>query len=613
MDSLASETRPRKRRAINACVACRASKVKCDGERPCQRCALNRVTCQDHESSKDATTIRLEGLETELHALREGLMVLQHQAASPTPVQSLPGTTTASFPSDEVSPPVVIFPPTLSAIESRQTERNAVERGHVSWLEATLCFFLGSHLLVPIFCEKIDTLHSVAARSAFLFDAITSVGCRCEEGFSSAKYHRLQSRLREHLTSSLIGVTKPAQLETIQAIAVMASYSENGSTLIAIALRFALELGILDAADRLFAEMSKRERSSNVSVREKELYRITRVWYGICNLEMFFSLDGGKQPGIEVETSSRRIRALANHPERTLVDMRLYSQVELNMIRSSAYRSMAQLSGSSTGSNDDTLFRSTVRNTILELGLWLNEWVAIISADAGASQRSLALLNLQIQYEWALITLHLKALSDSGVENIAVMDDFQQGLVVSAKEAAVRHLGLLLRASSSPPSPTAASSNIPFEQNSAYLTTFKWTMDYVWAKCAYSVLLVLKLALLLREPPSNLMLFLRDAHKVLEELKKITVGNILYFQILQTSIEKCESALKEYIATQQANLENITAAQEDMGLARARPAETDFQGYTPSEFVFEWDFPGLNLRHMPLSWQDLFIDFDNVF
>lgn len=289
-----------------------------------------------------------------------------------------------------------------------------------------------------------------------------------------------------------------------------------------------------------------------------------------------------------------------NHPERTAVDFRLLSQIELNIIRSNTYTSIARHYEATPLPGNEPLLRSTIQDTSIELSLWLEEWTAIISSEIVAPQRTTALLNLHIQYEWALITLHLKALSDSGMDNIAIMTEFQQDMVQIAKDAAVRHLHHLLEASSSPPSPTGSPQQ---PRLPAYLSTFKWTMDYVWAKCAFSVLLVLKLALLLRDPLPSVMMLLHDAYKVLEELKKITVGNIAYFKILQTSIEKCESALREHMSQQQLSLEAVGGGE----------AEDDFQGYAPSEFVFEWDFPGLNLRHVPLGWQDLFIDLDSVF
>jgi hypothetical protein len=212
----------------------------------------------------------------------------------------------------------------------------------------------------------------------------------------------------------------------------------------------------------------------------------------------------------------------------------------------------------------------------------------------------------------------LKAVSYIGTENIAAMTGFQRDMVQAAKEAAVRHLDLLLKASSSPPSPhlpSTPNSEHQAEVRSAYLASFKWTMDFVWAKCAFSILLVLRLAMLLRDPPQRLMKLLRDSYEVLEEIKNVSSGHIAYFHILQVSIDKCEKALQEWLI-QQNNLgvdgseTTIAANTPNLAGSQERTAESEFEGYAPKEFLFEWNFPGLNIRHVPLGWQDLFVDFD---
>ena len=318
-----------------------------------------------------------------------------------------------------------------------------------------------------------------------------------------------------------------------------------------------------------------------------------------------FSLDGGKMPGINMRVSPRKIRSLISHQERTSVDVRLLSQIELNIVRSEAYTKLTSNHGASMSTQNETRLRSVLEDTTVELSLWLEEWIVIVSTESVPSQRAVGLQNLNIQYQWALMTLHLKAIATTGIENIALMTEFQHDCVRKAKNAAAQHLQHVLEASTSPSTsplhPEAA-------QRSSYLSSFRWTLDYVWAKCAFSVLLVLKLAILLRDPIPSVMLLLRDAHRLLEELKRVTVGHIAYFQILQTSIEKCEAALHEYVPQQHA------AAGVDLASpGTARSAEDEFQGYVPSEFIFEWDFPGLNLKHMPLGWQDFFIDIENLF
>ena len=69
--------RPRKRRAINACISCRTSKVRCDGNRPCQRCDRNSTTCQYHDAVKDENVLRIEKLEEEMTMIREHMRVQQ--------------------------------------------------------------------------------------------------------------------------------------------------------------------------------------------------------------------------------------------------------------------------------------------------------------------------------------------------------------------------------------------------------------------------------------------------------------------------------------------------------------------------------------------------------
>jgi hypothetical protein len=164
-------------------------------------------------------------------------------------------------------------------------EANAVEKGVVSHDDAFAwftSFFAGSHYLVPIFSESNDVITSVASRSAFLFDAIVSVGCRAEQGFNSPTFRQLQSGLREHLTSLLITCEQPS-LEAVQAITLMAAYSENGYMLIALALRFATQLGLHTATDQLLAMHHNQDLPGTG---ERELYRLQRVWHGICNLEL---------------------------------------------------------------------------------------------------------------------------------------------------------------------------------------------------------------------------------------------------------------------------------------------------------------------------------------
>lgn len=97
-------------------------------------------------------------------------------------------------------------------------------------------------------------------------------------------YRQLQSRLRDHLASLLIDAGSPTP-EDIQAVTIMAAYSENGVVLIALALRFAMELGFPSVVDRLVARCTTRSEAT-ASQEERELYRLSRLWHGVCNLQL---------------------------------------------------------------------------------------------------------------------------------------------------------------------------------------------------------------------------------------------------------------------------------------------------------------------------------------
>lgn len=115
------------------------------------------------------------------------------------------------------------------------------------------------------------------------------------------------------------------------------------------------------------------------------------------------------------------------------------------------------------------------------------------------------------------------------------------------------------------------------------------------AKCAFSVLLLLKLARLVPSS-TNMPALIADAKTLLTELSKARGSNNIYFRILCLTVEKCERALKE-------------AEGEAQDALRFPDAEMDFQSYVPKEFILEWNFPGLTFCWIPFDFQDMFLDF----
>jgi hypothetical protein len=448
-------------------------------------------------------------------------------------------------------------------------------------------FFQGCDRFVPVFDPHYDTFGSVRARSSMLFDTICTVGCKMTTGPSSQIYQLLNKDLKSRVCEVLVG-SVAASLESIQALLIVASYSEKGWMLTSIATRMAMQLdlpGAYEEAIKFAAGMGSpvsRGWGSDVEVADSEAtnayFRKARTWLGLFVLEHIFSIDCGKPPGIEAQANLRRCRILVEHPSRTSLDLRLLSQVELNALRAVAHSKL-----SIPNSIPDTELATFIQGMKIDLDIWLEDWLQIMLTRtlADSPERPVLILNLRIQRDWAEIVMCCRALQSTGIDNVVAMSSEQHEMIRMAKDAAQRHLEKLL------------------ERPDLYIATLRYSMDFVWAKCAFSVLLLLKLAILLPET-SNLPRLLSDARQLLRELGNIHSPQNIYFRILSIGVEKAEKALNAYIA------------QRTPTSPGPQEAEIDFQTYVPKEFMFEWDFPSLTLSFVPIDLQELFSEFTNV-
>ncbi|EKG16083.1 hypothetical protein MPH_06778 [Macrophomina phaseolina MS6] len=215
----------------------------------------------------------------------------------------------------------------------------------------------------------------------------------------------------------------------------------------------------------------------------------------------------------------------------------------------------------------------------------------------------------------------------------------------------------------------------PSSSSAPYLSHFRWATTFVWAKLAFSVLLTLRLALLVGDPVGRLVELGGEARRVARELRRVVgdggcgvfgderrgvkergagVGGggddgrregerggsqeAEYFGILETSVEKFQMAVGARVRGDAdaargrgpvggvAGAEGVHSGQEEGGRGagagggdrrergddEGTQAEADFRTYLPKEFSFDWDFPGLNLQYIPLDWEELFGDFDEI-
>ncbi|KAL3261885.1 hypothetical protein ABHI18_003309 [Aspergillus niger] len=600
---------------------------------------------------------RLENVEAEVQRLREQLSNVnelllrqstqqQQQIAVTSPasahVMSDPGTMPTFLATDGMGGDhdagVFQFPtPGMEAARPTRSRRSGfdireepildfISRGMMTADQAMSCFrtfFQGCDRYIPVFDPDIDTFNSVRARSSILLNAICTIGSRVEIRSGSQIPDLLHAELKRSI-NVVIQNKNLNCLESVQALLIVACYSAERSLILSFATRMALDLGLDEAFEELIQRLTMKETEgihdmSGVVIDDEEraLMRKSRTWFGLLVLDHIFHVDGGKPPGIRVTGNAHRCRILLRHRTSTVLDLRLFSQVELNIIRARV---------NDTLDAKETLQRSDITEFVheakVDLDLWFDDWLRIIENSPTATQeRPFLLAALRVQKCWAELILHCKALRSMGVGNVAEMSPIEQTILLTAKSSARKHLRL-----------------ISLEPD-FYLAKLKYAMDFVWAKCAFCFLLLLKLSRLLPERKEEHKELLDHGNRLLDELTRTngesattaaaaattTTGignnNNIYMQILRLSIEKYSRVLQERevndvpIGETGVGGGNVGGDTNQPGTNAMTPfwelfdAQADLQSFVPEQFVREWDFPGLDLFYFPTAWQDFFGDF----
>ncbi|KAJ5364273.1 uncharacterized protein N7496_009986 [Penicillium cataractarum] len=495
-----------------------------------------------------------------------------------------------------------------------------IDKGLITLECAISCFntfFQGCDRYIPIFDPEHDTFESVRARSSILLNAICTIGCMVETKSGGPMSDMLHAELKKWI-NVIIQNKGLNSLESVQAMLIVACYSGDRLLILSFATRMALDLGLHEAFEELTERLAMKNDENTYGVPDHEfetervLMRKSRTWFGLLVLEHIFRVDAGKPPGIRLVGNSRRCRILLSNPSSAILDLRLFSQVEVFS------SNMFPATINDTLGPETTLDRQGISDFVhemkIDLDLWFDDWLRIVEGCIPAQQeKPYLLVALRVQKCWAEMMLNCKALRAMGVENVAyaiscpigsqivivtdrgndssAMTATERHILLAAKAAARRHLRLII------------------VEPDFYLAKLKYAMDFVWAKCAFSFLLLLKLSRLLPERAEEHHELLEHGARLVDELSKAGsnnhqsgAGNI-YLQILKVSIEKYGRALQE---SQQPSTGGSSGTSPFWELF---DAQADLQWFMPEQFVSEWDFPGLNLFYFPTAMQDFFGDF----
>lgn len=478
-------------------------------------------------------------------------------------------------------------------------------------------FFQGCHQYVPVFDPRHDSMHAIRSRSGLLFSTICAVGCRVLKGTESHPWRLLNFHIKRLLNAAIGGKGfGKTTLETVQALLVRACFVSERSLLVTVATRLAVDLRLFEAYDELSARFITRASlggSRNVVFGEVNqdddecLMRRARTWVHLLVLGHILHVDAGDLLTFKFAGNARRCRILLDSPCCTEMDLHLFSQLELNVLRANTYAAL------SSQPPDDADIMDVVRDAKIDIDVWFNDWLRIFERRANPVQRDWLVLHLRVQQCWADTMALCRAVRISGVENVDAMTAAQRSMLLMAKEALKQHLDIIL------------------EEPRSYLRNLRFAMDFVWAKCAFCFLLLLKLSMLVAEDDEQTSRMLVSSGKTLLAELHATGGTAsggrsntsrVYLQLLQTGIEKfSRTVLGENLASSSHASGTSSPRQRDGrqgggsgGNGNGNAAETgehnELESFVPEQFVFEWDFPGLTLFSNPTTeagWLDDFL------
>ncbi|KFG84132.1 C6 zinc finger domain protein [Metarhizium anisopliae] len=285
-------------------------------------------------------------------------------------------------------------------------------------------------------------------------------------------------------------------------------------------------------------------------------------------------VDAGDFLALGFNGDARRSRVLLKKPLMRKQDMCLWPQVELNALRTQMYSRLCNRI------HTDAEIMDIVSDAMLDINVWYDDWNRIF--DPKDPHSPWLLLNMQVQRCWGVTMALCRAIRTTGVENVDVMSPTQKQMLAMAQEALWQHLGIIT------------------QEPRLYLQNLRFAMDFVWAKCVFCYLLLLKLTMLLPNEASRSGNDLIDrGHILLSELGEAGGGLLnghrsntgkVYLQLLETGIDKFSSAIGNGRRNHTDSIRN--PASNNGSILQIEEGQDSF---VPEQFVFDWDFPGLTL------------------
>lgn len=326
-------------------------------------------------------------------------------------------------------------------------------------------FFHGCSTFLPVFDANQDTYDTLHDRSPFAVNCICMVAARVRDGGGKASetYKKVLEEVHEISRASLF--TPVTRHEAVQAMILVAGWSDNGWLSGGHAVRMAMEISL----HRAWPTLLNRMKRNNISVTEdKDLVIQTRIWFSLYLFEHQLSYGTGRPAILKDDETIWECRHLLQHPLAIEDDMRLVSTVELMAIRERVQNSIAN-----EGPVDHSTFEA-LRQADGEFRNWYTTWDTAFSQkyeDAAFYRQS-----LQIQHLHAELFHNASALRDiNGPSDVQRMPQAQRDLALRSITIAQQGLDITV---SSP----------------AYREGMKYAVHYTHATATFAATFLLRLA-----------------------------------------------------------------------------------------------------------------------
>lgn len=180
-----------------------------------------------------------------------------------------------------------------------------------------------SNPYLPLFDPTLDTFDKVRKSSAFLFTAILSVASRTEEGLEDFSRRCLDGA---HRLSAESLFSSPAQIETVQALLILAAWSEKSWFALGHAVNMAQDLGLHQALPD-----GTPTKTASRAILGKE----ARTWLIIYHLEREIAFGTARESRF-THISQGQLRSLSQCSRFRHLDLRFMSIIELVQLRGMA-------------------------------------------------------------------------------------------------------------------------------------------------------------------------------------------------------------------------------------------------------------------------------------